>query len=326
MRLPQVGSDKGRWGDILNEFLLQSHTSEGLLRPGIVNETAISNNSVSNVKLQDNAVTNSKIQEGSVSEGKLDTLTREKLNSLAESAVPGLPAGGDENQVLAKKSAVNYDADWIDSVPISNANPLPVGGMSTPGTLDEVARADHQHPLPASIGYALRPGLFSNPIGIPSPGNDFGFAWPGRIMVSPLPVYSQITINRLVVKLAVNGFTAAIYDSSPGTLLARNRLAILTPDAELGIGGFTNVNPVSPVRLNAGLYWVAVLSNGPEVQIGRAQTTSFANMYISNNGYDSGNKTYEYPDQNSLPETLQGVDPFIGNDGIFWYGIEIGNN
>lgn len=36
-RLPQVGGDAGNWGQILNEFLLQSHNADGTIAPGAVN-------------------------------------------------------------------------------------------------------------------------------------------------------------------------------------------------------------------------------------------------------------------------------------------------
>lgn len=35
-RLPTPGSDDGEWGEILNEYLLQAHTSDGLIKPGVV--------------------------------------------------------------------------------------------------------------------------------------------------------------------------------------------------------------------------------------------------------------------------------------------------
>jgi|GEM_PF-3237858 len=31
-RLPKPGSDQGVWGDILNDYLLQSHNADGLLK------------------------------------------------------------------------------------------------------------------------------------------------------------------------------------------------------------------------------------------------------------------------------------------------------
>lgn len=41
-RLPISGSDNGVWGSILNDFLLQSHTSSGSLKSGIVTDDNIS--------------------------------------------------------------------------------------------------------------------------------------------------------------------------------------------------------------------------------------------------------------------------------------------
>lgn len=37
-RLPQPGGDTGDWGDILNDFLLQSHAADGTLNDGVVSE------------------------------------------------------------------------------------------------------------------------------------------------------------------------------------------------------------------------------------------------------------------------------------------------
>jgi hypothetical protein len=41
-RLPAPGSDRGVWGDVLNDFLLASHTSNGDLKAGIVKEQDLS--------------------------------------------------------------------------------------------------------------------------------------------------------------------------------------------------------------------------------------------------------------------------------------------
>lgn len=47
-RLPIPGKDEGRWGDILNEYLLVSHTEDGSLRSsaptaGVVDEVYVTN-------------------------------------------------------------------------------------------------------------------------------------------------------------------------------------------------------------------------------------------------------------------------------------------
>jgi hypothetical protein len=40
-RLPQPGADNGTWGDILNDFLLQAHTTGGVLKPGSVSQSQL---------------------------------------------------------------------------------------------------------------------------------------------------------------------------------------------------------------------------------------------------------------------------------------------
>jgi len=40
-RLPKPGGDEGRWGEILNEYLLQAHRPSGALKPGAVSETSL---------------------------------------------------------------------------------------------------------------------------------------------------------------------------------------------------------------------------------------------------------------------------------------------
>ncbi len=41
-RLPTPGGDNGNWGDILNEYLLQAHKSNGTLKDGSITETSLS--------------------------------------------------------------------------------------------------------------------------------------------------------------------------------------------------------------------------------------------------------------------------------------------
>src|SRR5574344_758181 len=45
-RLPQPGSDEGQWGDLLNNFLLQSHKGDGALKDGIVKSNNLANNAI----------------------------------------------------------------------------------------------------------------------------------------------------------------------------------------------------------------------------------------------------------------------------------------
>jgi hypothetical protein len=41
-RLPVSGADEGTWGDVLNDYLLQSHTAAGVLKSGVVDTTQLS--------------------------------------------------------------------------------------------------------------------------------------------------------------------------------------------------------------------------------------------------------------------------------------------
>jgi len=50
-RLPVPGSDQNSWGQILNDYLSQSHGSDGTLKPGVVNSGHIVNGSVTQGKL-----------------------------------------------------------------------------------------------------------------------------------------------------------------------------------------------------------------------------------------------------------------------------------
>jgi hypothetical protein len=48
-RLPTPGSDSGVWGDVLNDFLLVAHNSDGSLKTGVVGDSQVSSISESKV-------------------------------------------------------------------------------------------------------------------------------------------------------------------------------------------------------------------------------------------------------------------------------------
>lgn len=73
-RLPIPGSDQGNWGNILNNYLLQSHTSTGVLK--------------------NNVITNSQLQDGSVTNAKLDAATQSSL-SKADNSLSTTTANND---------------------------------------------------------------------------------------------------------------------------------------------------------------------------------------------------------------------------------------
>lgn len=62
-RLPQPGSDDGTWGDVLNDYLLQAHKTDG--------------------SLKDSSVAGAALQDGEIQEAKLSSAVQTKLNAVA---------------------------------------------------------------------------------------------------------------------------------------------------------------------------------------------------------------------------------------------------
>lgn len=60
-RLPQPGGDEGNWGDILNDYLLQSHNPDGTQKNNTIGASQLQDKSVTTAKLADDAVTKSTI-------------------------------------------------------------------------------------------------------------------------------------------------------------------------------------------------------------------------------------------------------------------------
>lgn len=51
-RLPEPGNDAGNWGDILNDYLLQSHTNDGIIKPDAIDSSQIKSGAVTTAKIQ----------------------------------------------------------------------------------------------------------------------------------------------------------------------------------------------------------------------------------------------------------------------------------
>lgn len=85
-RLPKPGSDNGVWGDVLNEFLSQSHASDGSLKSGSVGSSQLQDDSVSTAKVQDNAIATAKLADGAITNAKLDSTTQTTLASVSGKA------------------------------------------------------------------------------------------------------------------------------------------------------------------------------------------------------------------------------------------------
>lgn len=132
-RLPQPGSDNGTWGDILNDFLSQTHKPDGSFKDNVVGAAAI--------------------QDGSITEGQLSSAVQTKLNAAAGtpdwSTITGKPAviAAGATAAAAKAALALTKADvGLDAVdntsdeakPVSTATQAALDGkLDTPsGTAD----------------------------------------------------------------------------------------------------------------------------------------------------------------------------------------------
>lgn len=99
-RLPVPGSDNGAWGDILNDYLLQTHDGDGSLKSNVVTSSA----------LAVDAVDATHIANGSITEALLDSGVQTKINNPDWDNLQNKPAviasGADE---AAARSAIGFD-------------------------------------------------------------------------------------------------------------------------------------------------------------------------------------------------------------------------
>ncbi|HET6622722.1 MAG TPA: hypothetical protein VFG56_02190, partial [Candidatus Saccharimonadales bacterium] len=102
-RLPTPGGDDGTWGDILNQYLLKSHTADGSLKSG--------------------SVTSGSIVNGAVTEAKLDTALQTKINSAGGSGAVSSVNGqtGDVTLTKADVGLGNVDNTSDANKPVSTA-------------------------------------------------------------------------------------------------------------------------------------------------------------------------------------------------------------
>lgn len=129
-RLPQPGGDSGNWGDILNEYLSQSHKTDGSLK----------DDSVGSAQLRNDSITAATIVDGSISESLLASAVQSKLNAAASinwtslSGKPSVVVAGSTIQEAANVLQPTFDARYQPLGDNSGATlqqiPVAVGGDS----------------------------------------------------------------------------------------------------------------------------------------------------------------------------------------------------
>ncbi len=138
-RLPIPGSDDGKWGDILNEYLLAAHKTDGTLKDDIITEDVLAPDVVSKINIVAGqqgptgpagpvGPTGATGASGAQGVPGIQGATGATGPSGAAGAVGsvgatgatgatgiGIPAAGTTGQLLAKASNTDYATEWIDA-------------------------------------------------------------------------------------------------------------------------------------------------------------------------------------------------------------------
>lgn len=72
-RLPQLGGDENTWGQVLNDFLLETHNNDGTLKPDVVTSSNLAPNAVDSTALSSNSVTSATLAVSGGSDGQVLT-------------------------------------------------------------------------------------------------------------------------------------------------------------------------------------------------------------------------------------------------------------
>jgi len=96
-RLPVPGSDDGTWGDVLNEFLAQAHSTDGQLKADSVGTAQIQDNAITSAQLDVTALTKADVGLGNVDNTSdankpISTATQTALNAKEPTVTAGTSA------------------------------------------------------------------------------------------------------------------------------------------------------------------------------------------------------------------------------------------
>lgn len=88
-RLPQLGGDENTWGQVLNDFLLETHNNDGTLKPDVVTATNLAPNAVDNTALSSNSVTNATLAVSGGNDGQVLTKDSGQVSGIKWASVGG---------------------------------------------------------------------------------------------------------------------------------------------------------------------------------------------------------------------------------------------
>lgn len=146
-RLPNNGGDEGRWGEILNDYLSQSHDSTGALKSGIIDTRHIKDGAVTDAKISDTAdiaqskihnLTTDLIGKASTSDPRFTDTRTPTDSSVTPTKLAGSPSVTTGHGVTWNGSA------WVstDLVTQTELDALTAGSLALPRELGYLVKQD----------------------------------------------------------------------------------------------------------------------------------------------------------------------------------------
>jgi len=274
-RLPSLGGDDGTWGQILNDYLQQSHQNDGSLKNGIVAESNLDVNvqakinqvaPVASVSGRTGTITLTKTDVGLANVDNtsdlnkpVSTATQTALNAKATiSSLATVATSGDYNDLLNKPVGGGSVSDATTSskgvVQLSGDLGGTAASPTVPGLADKVALTDRASQAEAEAGSNdtkwMTPLKTSQAIAALAPAASVNWESLGYVLLD------NFTGANDDEKLT-NALTYMQAQDYPPTLRLRNRLHTFTvggrqPFANMriaGPGGYSNPERVSGTKM-----------------------------------------------------------------------------
>ena len=146
----ETGGRTIQTGDIANDAITADKIATGAvggteIAPDSVGTSELANDAVTNAKIADDAVGQAQIAANSVGSSELQT-NSVRANEIANNTIVDgnlstatrgrlMPAGGDNDQLLAKASNSDYDTEWVDAPSGGTGSSTLTGLTDTPSSL-----------------------------------------------------------------------------------------------------------------------------------------------------------------------------------------------
>jgi hypothetical protein len=162
-RLPTPGSDDGTWGDVLNDFLAQVHTTDGQLKTDSVGTAQIQDNAITSDQLDTTALTKADVGLGNVDNTSdankpVSTATQTALNTKEATITAGTSGQyyrGDKtfqtlNQDAVPDGTTNKAYTTTDKTRLANTSGTNTGDQDLSGYVP-ATRTVNGHALSADV-------------------------------------------------------------------------------------------------------------------------------------------------------------------------------